>query len=220
MDFINIDWEYDDYSKVLQELLAEDIILLNAIIYDGKIYFAGHDGIDLSDDSDEDPIFDYVDENIVMTLDTYANMAVVTATDEKGRQRQYAGFAYAPLNADGAKKHPVNGGDDDGKNGTEGDPEYVPGLPETPDHPGTPGGGEDPLGPVYEKNAHLTIYKTVSSTTVNGEFYEVGETIQYVITVTNDGERYNNQPSLKIVGKTRNTVKEALASAYGALIPR
>lgn len=130
----------------------------------------------------------YVDGNIVMTLDTYANMAVVTATDEKGGQRQYAGFAYAPLNADGAKKHPVNGGDDDGKNGTEGDPEYVPGLPETPDHPGTPGGGEDPLGPVYEKNAHLTIYKTVSSTPVNGEFYEVGETIQYVITVTNDGE--------------------------------
>ena len=60
----NIDWDYDDYSEVLQELLAEDIILLNAIIYDGKIYFAGHDGIDISDDSDEEPIFDYVDENI------------------------------------------------------------------------------------------------------------------------------------------------------------
>ena len=64
LDFINIDWEYDDYSEVLQELLTDDIILLNAIIYDGKIYFAGHDGIDISDDSDEDPIFDYVDENI------------------------------------------------------------------------------------------------------------------------------------------------------------
>jgi hypothetical protein len=64
LDFINIDFDYPDYSEVLQKLLAEDIILLNAIIYDGKIYFAGHDGIDLSDDSDEDPIFDYVDENI------------------------------------------------------------------------------------------------------------------------------------------------------------
>ena len=64
LDFINIDWEYDNYSEVLQKLLAEDIILLNAIIYDGKIYFAGHDGIDISDDSDEEPIFDYVDENI------------------------------------------------------------------------------------------------------------------------------------------------------------
>lgn len=64
LDFINIDENYDDYSEVLQELVAGDIILLNAIIYDGKIYFAGHDEIDISGDSDEEPIFDYVDENI------------------------------------------------------------------------------------------------------------------------------------------------------------
>ena len=64
LDFINIDEDYDAYSKVLQELLARDIILLNAIIYDGKIYFAGHDDIYIFEDSDEDPIFDYVDENI------------------------------------------------------------------------------------------------------------------------------------------------------------
>ena len=64
MDFINIDENYEDYSEVLQELVAGDIILLNAIIYDGKIYFAGHDEIDISDESYEEPIFDYVDENI------------------------------------------------------------------------------------------------------------------------------------------------------------
>ena len=64
LDFINIDAHYDDYSEVLQELLARDLILLNAIIYDGKIYFAGHDDIDILDESDEEPIFDYVDENI------------------------------------------------------------------------------------------------------------------------------------------------------------
>lgn len=64
LDFINIDEDYDAYSEVLQELLARDIILLNAIIYDGKIYFAGHDDIDILDVSDEEPIFDYVDENI------------------------------------------------------------------------------------------------------------------------------------------------------------
>lgn len=64
LDFINIDAHYDDYSEVLQELLARDLILLNAIIYDGKIYFAGHDDIDILGDSDEEPIFDYVDENI------------------------------------------------------------------------------------------------------------------------------------------------------------
>jgi hypothetical protein len=59
-----MDFGYPDYSEVLQKMLAEDIILLNAIIYDGKVYFAGHDGIDISDDSDEEPIFDIVDENI------------------------------------------------------------------------------------------------------------------------------------------------------------
>ena len=64
LDFINIDEDYDAYSKVLQELLARDIILLNAIIYDGKIYFAGHDDIDIYGDSDYKPIYDYVDENI------------------------------------------------------------------------------------------------------------------------------------------------------------
>lgn len=64
LDFINIDEDYDAYSNVLQELLARDIILLNAIIYDGKIYFAGHDDIDILGSSDFDPIFDYVDENI------------------------------------------------------------------------------------------------------------------------------------------------------------
>lgn len=64
LDFINIDEDYDAYSNVLQELLARDIILLNAIIYDGKIYFAGHDDIVIFEDSYEDPIFDYVDENI------------------------------------------------------------------------------------------------------------------------------------------------------------
>ena len=63
LDFISIEAHYDAYSKVLQELL-EDIILLNAIIYDGKIYFAGHDDIDIYGHSDYKPIYDYVDENI------------------------------------------------------------------------------------------------------------------------------------------------------------
>lgn len=76
LDFINIDQNYDDYSEVLQELVAGDIILLNAIIYDGKIYFAGHDEIDILGDSDEEPIFDYVDENI-------AHMAPVKKAKKK-----------------------------------------------------------------------------------------------------------------------------------------
>lgn len=67
LDFINIDEDYDDYSEVLQNMLTEDIVSLNAIIYDGKIYFAGHDMIDLdsTDDSDEDLCYDHV--NVDMT---------------------------------------------------------------------------------------------------------------------------------------------------------
>ena len=65
LDFINIDTEYDDNSEVLSELLAADMILLNAIIYDGKMYFA--DGWeDVTEDSwgDADYYYDIVDEDI------------------------------------------------------------------------------------------------------------------------------------------------------------
>jgi hypothetical protein len=65
LDFINIDTEYDDNSEVLSELLAADMILLNAIIYDGKMYFA--DGWeDVTEDSwgDAEYYYDIVDEDI------------------------------------------------------------------------------------------------------------------------------------------------------------
>lgn len=65
LDFINIDAEYEDNSEVLSELLAEDMLLLNAIIYDGKMYFA--DGYeDVTEDSwgDADYYYDIVDEDI------------------------------------------------------------------------------------------------------------------------------------------------------------
>lgn len=65
LDFINIDTEYDDNSEVLSELLAADMILLNAIIYDGKMYFA--DGYeDVTEDSwgDAEYYYDIVDEDI------------------------------------------------------------------------------------------------------------------------------------------------------------
>ena len=65
LDFINIDAEYDDNSEVLSELLADDMVLLNAIMYDGKMYFAdGYD--DITEDSwgDADCYYDVVDEDI------------------------------------------------------------------------------------------------------------------------------------------------------------
>ena len=63
LDFINIDACYDDYSEVLSALLADDLVLLNAVIYDGKMYFAdGYD--DITEEYDGDCYFDIVDEDI------------------------------------------------------------------------------------------------------------------------------------------------------------
>lgn len=62
LDFINMDAEYEDNSEVLSELLAADMVLLNAIIYDGKMYFA--DGYeDVTEDSwgDAEYYYDIVD---------------------------------------------------------------------------------------------------------------------------------------------------------------
>ena len=56
--------------------------------------------------------------------------------------------------------------------------------PDQPDVPVVPGTTTDP---VAERNPHVTVTKNVISTPANGEAYVLGETIQYNITVTNDG---------------------------------
>ena len=56
--------------------------------------------------------------------------------------------------------------------------------PEKPDVPVVPGEEEDPTEPT---NGHLTIEKVTTSTPANGAAYALGETIEYKITVTNDG---------------------------------
>ena len=56
--------------------------------------------------------------------------------------------------------------------------------PEEPEVPVVP--GEDPE-PTEEKNSHLTIVKTTTSTPAKAEGYVPDETITYQITVTNDG---------------------------------
>lgn len=69
-----------------------------------------------------------------------------------------------------------------------GDPEPTPGTPETPEHPGTPGGGEDPKGPIYGYHVAATLYKTTAHGPKNMEYYALGETIDYTITLTNTGD--------------------------------
>ena len=70
--------------------------------------------------------------------------------------------------------------------------------PKDPENPKTPegedttttGDEDDPDGPtppVDEKNGHLTIEKVTTSTPAEGDTYALGETIEYKITVKNDG---------------------------------
>ena len=63
LDFINFDDSYDDYSPVLNNLLERDMVSMNAIIYDGKMYFAGHNDFDC-DENNGDTCCDFVNEDI------------------------------------------------------------------------------------------------------------------------------------------------------------
>ena len=54
LDFINFDAEYGDVSSVLQETLAADFVSMNAIMYDGKMYFAQPQDMDFGDNEGDD----------------------------------------------------------------------------------------------------------------------------------------------------------------------
>ena len=56
--------------------------------------------------------------------------------------------------------------------------------PDKPEPEVTPGEEKDPT---EDKNGHLTVTKTTTSTPANGTTYALGETITYSITATNDG---------------------------------
>ena len=63
LDFVNFDESYEDYSPVLNNLLENDMVSMNAIIYDGKMYFAGHNDFDYGE-KNGDSYFDFVNEEI------------------------------------------------------------------------------------------------------------------------------------------------------------
>ena len=67
LDFFNVDESYDDKSYVIQELLATDVACMNAIIYDGVMYFASYDNVfeygGFADEPSEQ-FYDYVNVDI------------------------------------------------------------------------------------------------------------------------------------------------------------
>ena len=63
LDFINFDAEYGDVSSVLQETLAADYVSMNAVMYDGKMYFAQPQNMDLGENEGDD-YYDIVNHNL------------------------------------------------------------------------------------------------------------------------------------------------------------
>ncbi len=63
----------------------------------------------------------------------------------------------------------------------------VTALTRNPLPPIGPGGGSDPLGPVYGVNPALSIAKTDAGP-ANGMYYELGEEVTFLITVSNTGD--------------------------------
>ena len=63
LDFLNVDESYDNYSSIFNNLLEDDIILMNVIIYDGKLFFAGHEQINCGD-NEGDEENDFVNEDM------------------------------------------------------------------------------------------------------------------------------------------------------------
>ena len=59
--------------------------------------------------------------------------------------------------------------------------------PKDPDDPKKPEGGDETTDETDDVDATLTVVKTTTSTPANGATYALGETIEYQITVTNDG---------------------------------
>ena len=113
------------------------------------------------------------------------NIASVTGTDENGdTHTENSNIVSVPTSENSSVSLPHTGD-------SKGDPRpgsVPPGEPETPSHPGTPGGGMDPTAPIHGVSAGATIYKTTAHGPANGDWFALGEAIDYVITVKNIGE--------------------------------
>ena len=136
---------------------------------------------------------------IVTEYDTLAGF-VSNAAEASGTDFRGAGHIWpsnivivptspvSPVPVPGPIPKPGDPGPGPGKGEDPGGPKPEPGKPETPTTPGTPGGGEDPKGPIYGYKVAATLYKTTAHGSKNGEYYELGETVHYIITLANTGE--------------------------------
>lgn len=113
------------------------------------------------------------------------NIASVTGTDENGdTHTENSNIVSVPTSENSSVSLPHTS---DPKGAPRpGDP--APGQSETPEHPGSPGGGLDPSGPIHGVSAGATIYKTTAHGPANGDWFALGEAIDYVITVKNIGD--------------------------------
>ena len=126
-----------------------------------------------------------------------SNQAVAKGTDLKDAQHTWFGnIATAPTSKKGAEEHPLipptdpeKGQTGDPEGGTPGGGETTgEGTPETPEKPGTPGGGKDDTGAPFGVIIETSVYKTTAHGPQNGEYYEADETVDYAITIRNSGE--------------------------------
>ena len=141
--------------------------------------------------------YSYIVTDYDVLVGYVSNTAEATGTDSRGAEHTWpSNTVSVPTSATSPVPlpPPYTPGDPDpddpgkGKDPGPGDPKPNPGDPETPEHPGTPGGGEDPNGPIHGYNVAATLYKTTTHMPKNLEYYELGETVDYIIELTNTGE--------------------------------
>jgi hypothetical protein len=104
LDFINFDADYEDVSSVLQEALAADFVSMNAIMYDGKMYFAQPQNMDLGENEGDD-YYDIVnhhlegDQKIDIEPESEPKAETKTEVEQKEEPIENGGLFSARLEA-------------------------------------------------------------------------------------------------------------------------
>ena len=130
-----------------------------------------------------------VTEYEALVLGSVSNAAIAVGKDIQGVEHVYPSNPVTVPTNDHSPVIPPYTPDftpEKGDSSDSSDP-LPPGTPWTPTVPGTPGGGMDPLGPIHGLHIGASAYKASVPGPLNGEFYQVSETILFTITVKNIG---------------------------------